>query len=134
MALPGGRRESGDPSLLETARREAREEVAIPLADEGEVLGRLSTVAPSSPRLPPLVVVPFVFAVPRGIEASAHSEREVAEVHWVALSHLMAPAARSSFRYPDGDAELVFPAFDVAGRSVWGLTHRILEDLLRRLS
>jgi len=78
MALPGGRRESGDPSLLYTAMRETLEETAVELATS-EVLGTLELVAPSSERLPRLSVVPFVFGREDPVEAIVNSY-EVASV------------------------------------------------------
>ncbi len=132
MALPGGRRDPADPSLLVTAHRETLEEVDIALAEEGRVLGRLPAVVPRNAHIPPLTILPLVFAVPAGVEARIAAPHEVAELHWVSLEHLRSPAARTSFRYaPAGD--MTFPAFDVAGRSVWGLTHRVLTDLLARV-
>jgi 8-oxo-dGTP pyrophosphatase MutT (NUDIX family) len=132
MALPGGRKDPSDPSLLHTARRETREEVALRLQREGDVMGRLQVLAPVSPHLPRLTVLPLVFAVSREAEARVASH-EVAEVHWTPLAHLRSPAARTTHRFVRDDVNLLFPAFDVDGRTVWGLTHRILEDFLGRL-
>lgn len=132
MAFPGGRKDATDPSLLHTALRETREEVALRLKLQGEVLGRLGVLAPVSPHLPRLTVLPLVFAVPREARARAASP-EVAEVHWTSLEHLRSPAARTTHRFVRDDVDLTFPALDVKGRTVWGLTHRILEDLLGRL-
>jgi len=131
MALPGGRRDPTDASLLDTARRETLEEVDIALGEVGRFLGRLDPVVPLSPQLPPLTILPLVFMVPRGVQGRIGSAGEVAELHWVSLAHLRNPASRTSFRYP-GAGDLSFPAFDVEGRSVWGLTHRVLSDLLAR--
>jgi 8-oxo-dGTP pyrophosphatase MutT (NUDIX family) len=133
MALPGGRRDPADASLLDTARRETLEEVDIALGDVGRFLGRLDPVVPQSPRLPPLTILPLVFTVPRGISGRIASPDEVAELHWVSLARLRDPASRTFFRYPGG-GDLDFPAFDVEGRSVWGPTHRVLSDLLGRFA
>ena len=64
MALPGGRRDPADASLLETAMRETREETGVALDDRGVHLGRLEEVRPQSARLPRLSVTPHVFGVP----------------------------------------------------------------------
>jgi 8-oxo-dGTP pyrophosphatase MutT (NUDIX family) len=132
MALPGGRKDPSDPSLLHTARRETREEVAIRLPGEEGVMGRLQVLAPVSRHLPRLTVLPLVFAVSREVEARVASH-EVAEVHWIPLDHLRSAEARTTHRFVREGAAFRFPAFDVAGRTVWGLTHRILEDLLGRV-
>jgi 8-oxo-dGTP pyrophosphatase MutT (NUDIX family) len=132
MALPGGRRDPDDASLLDTARRETLEEVDIRLGPECEVLGRLDTVSPQNPGLPPLTILPIVFSVQAGTEARIAAPLEVAEVHWVPLAHFRDPATRTSYRYPPA-GNLRFPAWDVGGQAVWGLTHRVLSDLLERL-
>lgn len=124
--------EPDDPSLLHTALRETREEVALALEAEGRILGRLGLVAPQSPHLPPLTVVPFVFSVSPEATARAASY-EVDEVVWTPLSHLQSRESRSRHHLELGGARVGFPAFDVGGRTVWGLTHRILEDFLSRL-
>lgn len=129
MALPGGRRDPGDASLLATAIRETREETAIDLLETGRLLGRLSTVAPRNPRLPPLTVVPFVFELTTGVQPRPRAA-EVAEVVWAPIEPLRHASARSTYRHPE--YRLSFPAFDVGGRTVWGLTHRILAEFLAR--
>lgn len=131
MALPGGRHEPGDVSLVHTARRETAEEVGIRLSATDDFLGRLEVVAPRNASLPPLTVVPMVFAVAPGTHGTVHSVQEVAELLWVPVGQLRDPASRTTYRYPPA-GDLAFPAFDVGGRSVWGLTHRILSDFLDR--
>src|SRR5215510_10047679 len=64
MALPGGRRSPEDVNLIATAFRETEEEIAVPLARVGHYLGALDEVAPASPTLPPIIIAPFVVAVP----------------------------------------------------------------------
>lgn len=132
MAFPGGRMDPTDPSLLHTALRETREETALPLDEVGSPLGRLELVAPRTPHLPPLTVIPFVFAVPEATPARVASS-ELAEALWVPLNHFRLPENRSTYRRRFGQVDVPFPAFDVEGRVVWGLTHRILEDFLRRM-
>lgn len=132
MAFPGGRRDATDASLIETAIRETHEETGIDLVLGGEALGHLSLVEPASVRLPPLSILPFVFAVPRDTRAVAHSA-EVAGTFWVPLSHFGNPEIRTSHRVPVEEGVLSFPGVVVEDRVVWGLTHRILQDLLARL-
>src|SRR5690348_13096517 len=63
VALPGGRYEPGDGDLLTTAMRETREETGVDLA-AAERLGGLDDLHPRTATLPPVVVRPFVFAIP----------------------------------------------------------------------
>jgi len=129
MALPGGRRDAADADAVATARRETLEEVAVDLAGTGTPLGRLDDVRPSSVRLPKLSISPFVFGVPRGVEASIAS-REVDQIFWVSIATLRDPSTRSSIRIPLPGGNARFPSFLVHGEHVWGLTYRILEQFL----
>lgn len=130
MALPGGRREPTDDTLLDTAVRETREEVGIELAETGSLhLGRLEEVSPTSARLPSLSIHPFVFGV-RPETGTHPSAREVASVHWVPVSSLRAAGAVEEVRVELRGEARDFPCFRVGGRPVWGLTYRILTRFL----
>ncbi len=132
MAFPGGRRDDVDGSLLETAVRETREETAIGLDKCGETLGRLQVVEPESVRLPVLSILPLVFRVPAMTSAQVASS-EVARVLWVPLGHFSEPDVQAVYRQPVENRVLSFPAYQVGGGQVWGLTRRILHDLLDRI-
>ncbi|HEX4632350.1 MAG TPA: CoA pyrophosphatase, partial [Gemmatimonadales bacterium] len=81
IAFPGGRFEEGDGDLLATAIREAREETGIDLT-QAEALGPLDDINPRSPHLPPIVVRPFVFAVPHRTPHT-NSPAEVQRTFWI---------------------------------------------------
>jgi len=131
MALPGGRRDARDASLLETAMRETAEETGVALADRGVHLGRLEEVRPQSPQLPRLSVTPHVFGVPP--DTSAHvASAEVEAVHWVAIDRLRHPDTRGRVDIPLPGGTRSFPCLRVADDVVWGLTYRMLDDFLRR--
>ncbi len=132
MALPGGRREPDDRSLLETAIRETREETAIELDAYGVALGSLAVVEPQSVRLPALSILPLVFSVPAGTMAEVVSA-EVADAFWVPITSLTDPGARTVHRRRIDDRVLTFPALAVEDRIVWGMTRRILQDLISRM-
>lgn len=130
MALPGGRRDPDDESLLETAIRETGEEVGIRLEDAGSLhLGRLEEVSPSSARLPSLSIHPFVFGVHRSTAARTES-REVASARWVAVERLRTPGAVESVEIEVGGERRTFPCFRVGSEVVWGLTYRIVSQFL----
>ncbi len=129
MALPGGRHDREDPSLLHTAVRETLEETGVLLETVGHHLGRLSRLDPATRRLPAVSVTPFVFGV--GPETMAHvASHEVDEVFWVPLSALRSPGSAGTHRYRHGEFVRLFPSFNVMGQVVWGLTYRVLEEFL----
>lgn len=130
MGLPGGRSGAGDVDLLQTATRETREEVGIDLAP-AELIGALDDVAPRSPHLPPLMVRPFVFFLPRRPVVIPNAE--VAAHHWVALEALLHPDAYRPVTIQLGAATREFPAYHVSPVPVWGMTERILAPLVALL-
>ncbi len=133
MALPGGRRDAADESLLDTAVRETMEETAVKLSPDRSrgFLGSLPRVMPSSPRLPRLTIAPYVFGVPADTEARVAS-REVDRVHWVSLGYLRDPGTAGTVEIDLPGGPRSFPCLRVDDEVVWGLTYRILVDLFQR--
>jgi 8-oxo-dGTP pyrophosphatase MutT (NUDIX family) len=126
MALPGGHGDVADQGLVATAVREVSEEVGLDLRQHAELLGRLPAVVahPAS-----FTIFPLVFALEPGHEPLGNPN-EVQEVVWASIQHLHSPGARSSHEVTVEKDRHRFPAFDVEGRTVWGLTYRILGELL----
>lgn len=133
MALPGGRRDPGDSSLLDTAVRETLEETGLelPRAEGAGFLGRLDRLAPSSPILPAISISPFVFGVRADAEARVASS-EVERIVWIGLDELRDPATTGEVEIDFPGGPRVFPCLRVADEIVWGLTYRILTDFLER--
>lgn len=134
MALPGGRRDAADSSLIDTAVRETLEETGVRLSGPMKgPLGTLPLVAPQSARLPRIRISPFVFGVPAHTLAHVASP-EVAEVHWTPLATLCDPAVSGVVDMDLPDGARSFPCLRVHGEIVWGLTYRILEDFFARVT
>ena len=133
VAFPGGRREPHDATLLDTALRETREEIGIDLVTEGRVLGALDRLHPVSPSLPPLSIAPFVALLTQ--DATLALSNEVAEAFWVPLAILQRPDTSSDVEVllSNGTRRTV-RAFVHGRYTIWGLTERIIRDLLSRLS
>lgn len=128
VALPGGRRDAADQDLLDTALRETEEEIGVPRR-LARLLGRLDDLAPRSPRLPPLIIAPWVLAVPPETEAVPDA-REVDAAIWVPLDALRSEQAISEILIHAGDDALRFPSLVYREYVVWGLTHQILTQFL----
>lgn len=130
LAFPGGRHEDDDGSLLATALREAEEEIGLRAADV-EILGELPPVRSGPTNLD---VHGFLGRIPPGLKWDIN-EREVVEVLTPAVAELWDPAVRrellfTSARWPEG---LLVDGIPVGERVLWGMTLRLLDDLVPRL-
>jgi 8-oxo-dGTP pyrophosphatase MutT (NUDIX family) len=125
VAFPGGRKEEADADLIETALREASEEVGI---DKNQIMvgGKLTHlyVPPSN-----FLVTPVV-----GFAASRPDFRpqkhEVAEIIEVDLPTLLDEAIISEkiIELPY-NMRLKVKCYDIFGRTVWGATAMIIAEL-----
>jgi 8-oxo-dGTP pyrophosphatase MutT (NUDIX family) len=131
FGLPGGRRDPRDRDLLATSLRETVEEVGYVLPQDA-LLGQLDDVWPRSP-IPRLIVVrPYVFAISERPKPTLSDE--VAETFWVSLEELAAPGVyRDTVVRLRGESR-PFPAYHLRQGIVWGLTERILTQLVGYLS
>lgn len=127
IALPGGRREPADPELLATAIRESREELALELGSQ-HLVGILEDVVPRTPVLPPVAVRPFVFLLPRRPALVLNSE--VASATWMSLDDLLQPERHRTVPVQVAGEHREVPAYQLGDATVWGMTERILTDLL----
>jgi 8-oxo-dGTP pyrophosphatase MutT (NUDIX family) len=131
LGFPGGKQESGDSSLLQTALREAEEEVGLSRS-EIEILASLE---PRDTRTSGFRVYPFLarIAPPRQWRLAAG---EIAGVITPTVRALADPSARR-------ERELSFATWPASQRVecvpleedqlLWGLTLRLLDPLLPRL-
>jgi len=131
VALPGGRHEPGDPSLEATAVRETYEETGVDLAQEAVALGTLDEIYPRTPVLPPIVVRPYVFTVERDVELTLSPE--VAAAFWVPLALLRDPAMSVETTVVVHGEERRVTCFRHGEHVIWGLTERILRQLVALL-
>jgi 8-oxo-dGTP pyrophosphatase MutT (NUDIX family) len=130
LAFPGGRYDEGDESLLDTALREAEEEIGLRPADV-EILGELPAVRSGPTNLD---VHGFLGRVPPRVKWHINPH-EVVDVLVPAVAELWDPRLRrellfTSARLPDG---LLVDGIPVGDRVLWGMTLRLLDDLVPRL-
>ncbi len=123
IAFPGGHKSSADHTFLDTAIREADEEIGINL-HEHALLGVLPFV-PTQSRA--VIVAPVVFQLVD--RAQIRLNEEVAESFWASLKLLeQVPVTRSEVKVDSG--RQVVDSSNYCGHIIWGLTFRILNLLL----
>ncbi|HEV7990917.1 MAG TPA: CoA pyrophosphatase [Gemmatimonadaceae bacterium] len=128
IACPGGRMEPGDHDLSVTAVRETLEETGVDIARDGRLLGQLDDISPRTPYLPPIVIRPYVALVRAEVEIVP--SEEVAQAFWVPLSALRTPAAWGVAKVTVRGREQEVSVFQHGEYTVWGLTERVLRQLL----
>jgi 8-oxo-dGTP pyrophosphatase MutT (NUDIX family) len=132
ISFPGGSIEPGDGSLLETALREAEEEIDLS-ADLVEVIGELEEmyIPPSNFR-----VSPFVGLLPPEAELVIAPD-EVEEIFTVSLDELLSPETFRKVLWRRDGRDYEVPVFAVehsnTRREIWGATAAMTAALLVRL-
>ncbi len=128
VAFPGGRRERGDPDLRATANRETFEETGIDLGSDGSIVGALDEMRPSGARIPQIVVQPYVAVLHRDTELRLSDE--VASVFWVPLEVLRTEGSWGDSVVTAHGMEMTRRALHHEGHVIWGITERIVTQLL----
>ncbi len=131
MAFPGGRHDPSDRDLVDTAVRETREETSIDLLTNGRLIGVLDDLAPRSPSLPRINIRPYVAIVHADVQIVP--SYEVAAHFWVPLAQLAEPLAQAEHAMEFDGATLKFPGYRIGPHIAWGLTERIVRQLLGML-
>jgi 8-oxo-dGTP pyrophosphatase MutT (NUDIX family) len=126
IAFPGGSLELGE-SPWEGALREAREEIGLEPARVLR-LGLLDEASTPSG----FHIIPCVGAVPYPVE-TVIDEGEIAEVFAVPLSALASPQLVEQQRVEIDGLPREITIFHVGRHRIWGLTARVLFNLLERL-
>ncbi len=127
IAFPGGKVEPGDRSPLDTALREADEEIGLG-PDMVEVLGTLDPYLTSTG----FRITPFVGAVDPHWRPFP-DPGEVEEVFEVPLDFLMDPANRQRRPYERGGVTRHYYAMPWGDYYIWGATAGMLKGLADRL-
>jgi 8-oxo-dGTP pyrophosphatase MutT (NUDIX family) len=128
LAFPGGKPEVGDATLVDTALREAEEEVALARRD-ANVIGRLGAV----PTPTGFMIVPYVAWAPPGWEPV----RASMEVHAIITPTFSTLCDPSIHRITGGGVwegyRYELHEFAIHQPPLWGATARMLWDLLERV-
>lgn len=123
ISFPGGRMEASDASLVETACREAEEEVGL----ARQWITPLITL-PQYITVTGFQVTPVLSVLSRGYGLSPHPE-EVAEIVRVPLAFLMDPG-NHQLRQVTIESELIeFFAMPYQSHFIWGATAAMIRNL-----
>ncbi|MEM8858101.1 MAG: CoA pyrophosphatase [Chloroflexota bacterium] len=135
MSFPGGRMDPGDKIIYTTVLREFEEEVGFDLATGSAYLGRLADTMARPPRWNrrPFVVTPFVFWQ-TAITQFKPDPTEVADLVWFPMNFLADRNNRQTMTWKRYNLEVELPCYWYKGNRLWGLTLRMLDDLLYKLN
>lgn len=130
ISMPGGREAGVDPDLRATAVRETREEVGVDLEGGARFIGRLQPVqAVARGRIEPMIIAPFVFVQTGPVALSLGHEAQ--DAFWLPLDRAAAGELSGEYLYRLGPDTWPLPCWRYQGHVIWGLTYRMLGDLLR---
>lgn len=126
ISFPGGRIEEEDGSPLETALREAEEEVGLSRKDV-TVLGQMDEARTVSSNY---IVHPFVGLIPYpyDFKISALEVKELLEVPFEIFLSGASAAEQTPVVYEGASYQL--PAYRYRGEVIWGATARIMQNLV----
>ena len=125
ISLPGGGYQPSDASLLTTAIRETEEELGIDLSAT-RFLGNLPPLQPRTSGPHGIEVTPFVFVTDVVVEPQCGPEALAA--FWLPLE--LASSGALDGTYTHSVSQMTFPSWTYDGHVIWGLTWRILGDVL----
>jgi 8-oxo-dGTP pyrophosphatase MutT (NUDIX family) len=126
IAFPGGSFEASDASLVETALREAAEEIGL-LPARVEVLGLLEPVFTAVSNF---LITPVVAYLPDGPGQLLRQPDEVAELLILPLQALADPAIAHTEVWTSSGLSRTVYFYDYANLRIWGATARIFAQLL----
>ena len=129
VAFPGGMWDSIDTDLLQTALREANEEVGL----QSEAVNPIATLPTASPRRREISVTPYVALAQDPLDLNANSD-EISTIFSVPLAFFL---QHDEYKYFDmettseeGRREIRFPYITYRGYKIWGFTLKVLTDML----
>lgn len=130
IAFPGGKHDPGDETMLDTALREAREELGLIVSKE-DVLAELPM---EQTRTTGYRVFPYLARISPPIQWQV-DEREIAELIDIKLTDLTRPGAHDKMidRFPTWNRAEQVSYYQVGSHRLWGLSYRILQPVIPRL-
>ncbi|SDH77058.1 NUDIX domain-containing protein [Pseudomonas flavescens] len=124
VAFPGGRRDPEDRDLIDTALREAEEEIGLP-PGLVEIVGPLSTLVSRHG----IQVTPYVGVVPDFVDYQAN-DGEIAAVFSVPLAFFRDDPREVTHRIDYLGHSWYVPSYRYGEYKIWGLTAIMLVELV----
>ena len=130
VAFPGGKHDPADDTMLDTALREAREELGLVVPRE-DILAELPM---EQTRTTGYRVFPYVARITLP-DRWQIAEREIAEIVDVRLNDLTGPSAHDKMidRFPTWRKAEQVSYYRIGEHRLWGLSYRILHPVIPRL-
>lgn len=124
ICFPGGARDPADATLWETALRESREEIGLDGRSVTLIRELERQRTPSG-----FIVTPYLASIDPPFHWRPNPV-EIAEIFSVALDHLRDPRNLRMVRRTFNDIQYLDPAFSFGPHEIWGMTGRVLCELL----
>ena len=124
VSFPGGKQDTQDANSLETALREAREEIGLP-PEKVEIIGTLDQIL----SLHYYLVTPFVAFIPDDFVPIPNTG-EIEAVFKVPLTFFMNGDNHWTEEFKTQHATVLAHHFDFQGYDIWGLTAKLILRLL----
>ena len=121
ISFPGGKLDSTDSDLLQTALRETSEEIGLTISKE-QVIGQLEPVVTLNSKF---LILPFISVVDKISPLSANCEVE--KIFHIPLESFLKTAAKD----PDPSHNIIqeMYTFEYQNQIVWGASARILKQI-----
>ena len=125
ISFPGGKLDSGDSDLLDTALRETSEEIGLKITRKN-VIGQLEPVITLNSGF---MILPFVSVIDKILPLSANCEVE--KIFHIPLESFLKTMAHD----PDPSHNIIqeMYTFEYQNQIVWGASARILKQIQNRL-
>ncbi len=125
ICFPGGRYHEEDDSPVDTALREAFEEIGL-LPEDVEVLGELDKMCTATSSF---LITPFVGIIPHPYEFTVSTD-EIEEIIEVPISALLDERTYYEKLQDYQGTPYMGSFFDYEGKVIWGATAKILRQFL----
>ncbi len=130
MAFPGGRYSESDRNLLGTVNREVKEEIGVDLG-QLPILGTLDDVVAGGS---PIRVTPYVVLSANELSINLDS-KEIDDFIWIPLSFFIDLRNIEPYKIERLGQTREVPSYKFLGNQVvWGMTLRIIQDFLAKIS